>query len=371
MLLAGATVPTIRAFIMTSLVLLAVILDRSALNMRLVALAALVVMIVTPESVTGPSFILSFAAVAALIVFYREIGNKLLVNANAYRPVWRPFYYLFGIIVTSIIATLATAPFSVLFFNRFAVWSVLSNIVAMPIMAFLVMPFGLIGTLLIPFEADGIFWTVMEEGIAAILLTAESIAAYPYASLYIPTPSIFETILISIGFIWLLLWQGCLRWGGLFLIILALTLTLTRQTQSIMISDDMKAILVVDKYADNLLLIGKMNGYLKRHWFGFHGYAPDVDIPNYKDGINLNSETIQCDDFLCNVAFYDTKITILINPLGLKKACETADILIASIPASKRQCQSKTIIDRFDVWRHGATMVYVNSNKKPMIKTVH
>ena len=55
LLLSGASIPTQRAFMMTSLVLLAVILDRTSLSMRLIALAAFILLLFRPESLMGPS----------------------------------------------------------------------------------------------------------------------------------------------------------------------------------------------------------------------------------------------------------------------------------------------------------------------------
>ncbi len=71
-LVAGATIPTQRAFIMIGLVLVAVILDREGISMRLVAWAALVVLLLSPDALLGPSFQLSFAAVIALIAVYES-----------------------------------------------------------------------------------------------------------------------------------------------------------------------------------------------------------------------------------------------------------------------------------------------------------
>ena len=65
--LTGGTVPTQRAFVMLGLVLLAVMLDRRPFSMRLVAWAAVIVLVTAPEAMLGPSFQMSFAAVVALI----------------------------------------------------------------------------------------------------------------------------------------------------------------------------------------------------------------------------------------------------------------------------------------------------------------
>src|SRR5690606_12649297 len=77
LLLSGADVPTQRAFLMTGLVLLAVLLDRSALSMRLVAWAAAAILLLTPESLISASFQMSFAAVVAMIAGYEAVRERL------------------------------------------------------------------------------------------------------------------------------------------------------------------------------------------------------------------------------------------------------------------------------------------------------
>jgi len=370
MVLAGATVPTVRAFIMTSLVLLAVILDRSAMNMRLVALAAIIVMITTPEAIMGPSFVLSFAAVSALIAFYQGAGRKWLVNANAYKPLYRPVYYFAGVIVTTIIATLATAPFSVMFFNRFAVYSVIANMAAMPIMAFIIMPFGLLSALLIPLGLDSHFWVIMEWGISQITIVAQSVSDYKGADLYLPSFDMHETILIACGFLWLVLWRGVLRFIGIGVIVIAMVLPQFNKVKSIMISEDMKAIMIVDRSVDNFFLIGKMNSYLKSNLLGSLGIDPTVDIPVYKGGDQIDKSMGYCDDLICDLNLDGINIAIILNPIAISKACENTDIVISNIPINEyKACQNVTVIDRFDVWRHGATTLTFD-NGSYVIETV-
>ena len=65
-LLAGATVPTQRSFVMMGLVLAAIIFDRQGISMRFVAIAATVILAFQPEALLNASFQMSFAAVVAL-----------------------------------------------------------------------------------------------------------------------------------------------------------------------------------------------------------------------------------------------------------------------------------------------------------------
>ena len=75
-LLADAPVPSQRSFLMIAVVLLAVLVDRQGISMRLVAFAALVILLTQPEAMLGPSFQMSFAAVVALIATYEAIHER-------------------------------------------------------------------------------------------------------------------------------------------------------------------------------------------------------------------------------------------------------------------------------------------------------
>jgi competence protein ComEC len=70
LLLSGAPVPTLRAFAMTGIGLVAIMVDRNPFSMRLIAWAAMVVLLLQPESLLGASFQMSFGAVVALIAVY-------------------------------------------------------------------------------------------------------------------------------------------------------------------------------------------------------------------------------------------------------------------------------------------------------------
>ncbi len=75
--LSGFGVPAQRAFLMTSMVMIAILINRNAFSLRTVAFAATVILLVTPENLLGPSFQLSFAAVVGLIAAYEAWQNPI------------------------------------------------------------------------------------------------------------------------------------------------------------------------------------------------------------------------------------------------------------------------------------------------------
>ena len=67
LMLSGASIPALRSFIMIAVAFISIIADRPAISMRVVALSALVILVLSPESWIDPSFQMSFAAVVGLV----------------------------------------------------------------------------------------------------------------------------------------------------------------------------------------------------------------------------------------------------------------------------------------------------------------
>ena len=128
LLISGASVPTERSFIMTALMLLAVMLDRNPFSMRLVAFAALVVLLLQPESLLGASFQMSFGAVLALIAVYES--GLARHPAGAHGLDRRLVLYVAGLALTTLVASAATTPFSIYHFSRLPTYGIAANLIA-------------------------------------------------------------------------------------------------------------------------------------------------------------------------------------------------------------------------------------------------
>ncbi|MCH8184454.1 MAG: ComEC/Rec2 family competence protein, partial [Proteobacteria bacterium] len=156
LLITGATVPTQRAFIMTGIVLTAIMLDRSAVSMRIVALAALAILILAPETLLSASFQMSFAAVVALVAVYESAGARFSRGRGRGSLRRRLLIYGAGILLTSLVAGLATTPFAVFHFNRFVIYGLAANMFAVPLTALWIMPWAMAAYVLMPFGLEGL-----------------------------------------------------------------------------------------------------------------------------------------------------------------------------------------------------------------------
>ena len=174
--LAGRGVPVQRALLMTAMVGLAVLLDRRALSMRSLALAALLVSAISPHVVLGPSFQMSFAAVTALVAVNdfipRQSHQGLAQSAGG---------YVVGVALTSGIATLATAVLTLFHFAKLSGLSVVTNLIAVPLAAFIIMPFALLAFVLMPLGLEAAPLWVADQGLRAMLFVAENAAQWPAA----------------------------------------------------------------------------------------------------------------------------------------------------------------------------------------------
>ncbi len=214
LLLSGANVATERAFLMVCVMLGAVLLDRRALTMRSVALAACVLLLTEPESLTEPGFQLSFAATVVLIAGFGALDRRVMRERL---PRW--VMPIFTLVLTSVLAGLATAPFAAAIFNRFTDYGLLANLLTVPVMS-LLMAAGSVAALLAPLGLAGPALWVMEMAARWILFIAHWVAGLDGAVTPIVAPGPWVLPLLAFGGAWLVLWRGRVRlWAGAPLIL--------------------------------------------------------------------------------------------------------------------------------------------------------
>lgn len=200
LLLSGAEVPTQRAYVMTLLVLAGIVLGRPALTVRTLALAALALLALSPRAVLDPGAQMSFAATLGLVAAYERFGYLLTsVPARTGRWMGVPARHIAGLVLASLAAGLATAPYAAYHFQRLAPLSLLANLGAAPVVSFIVMPAGLAGAVLIPFGWDEPAWRLMGWGLARMRDISDLVAALPGADRGVPAMPVASLVLISLG----------------------------------------------------------------------------------------------------------------------------------------------------------------------------
>lgn len=274
--LSGATIPTQRAFVMLLVVWVALLLDRRAISLRLVGVAAIVVLVLRPDAVLGASFQLSFAAVGALVAFYDGPGRRWL-DRQGMRPWYeRAVFYLLGLLVTGVIVTAVTAPIIGYHFGRISMLGVIANLIAIPVMAFWVMPLIVASLALMPFGLAGIAFALMKPGLSTLIATADLVAAQDWGLWYVSGLDMIAVAGLVMIVSWAVIWQErIMSYLVATLAILVLVVQLNHQEPEILISGDQESWAVYDRHADILHVSSGLNGFQKSLWTGRFGIRPE------------------------------------------------------------------------------------------------
>ncbi|GAA3872245.1 ComEC/Rec2 family competence protein [Celeribacter arenosi] len=209
--LSGANVATERAFIMVAIMLAAVLVDRQAISLHSVALAALTILLLHPEVLTEPGFQMSFAATTALVTVF---GVSRRLNFMATWPAWLRMFVT--LVMSSAVAGIATAPVAAAHFNRIADYGLVANLFTVPLMGALIMPAALAALVLAPLGLSNLAFLVMKPAIAWILVVAETVSGWGGSVTRLASPAPETLPLIALGSLFVILWRG--RWQRLGLI---------------------------------------------------------------------------------------------------------------------------------------------------------
>ena len=217
LLISGGPPPAERAATTAAIAFLAILLDRRAISMNALAVAAFVVLAFRPESVVQPGFQMSFAATAALValaeswpVRTREISAPWIIVATQRLGGW-----LLAACAASLVAGMATGPFAMQHFNRTAVFGLIANVSTAPISSFILMPALALGAALEPLGLGGPFLAVAGWGVDLMLAIGHWTANLPGAVRTIPSAPDIALPIAFLGVLWLCLWKGRGRWVGL------------------------------------------------------------------------------------------------------------------------------------------------------------
>lgn len=220
--ISGFSFPALRSLIMLSLVMIGLVCDRPPFSMRSVMLAASILLTLWPSGLFGVSFQLSFAAVIALLALYESRFDGWLRRAIQYghRSLWRHWLvYILSIGITTITATLATTPFTLVTFNRYTLQAILGNIVGIPLTGFWIMPAGVACLFSLLWGGSSWMFSLWSWGIQRLTNLAYFVAKLPGSGITLATP--YEAYLpcVVLAGLWLCLWRTHWRFAAIPILI--------------------------------------------------------------------------------------------------------------------------------------------------------
>ncbi|WP_336799757.1 ComEC/Rec2 family competence protein [Kaistia sp. MMO-174] len=357
LLISGLDVAAQRSFIMTSIVFLAVLLDRRAISMRNVALAGLLVLAITPESILSASFQMSFAATVALVAGFEILADRrrrraepgLVGNRSRAAAVPRQFaLFVGGMAVTSLLGGLGTTPFALYHFQRMAPLSILANVAAMPLTDFLVMPFALLSVLAMPFGLEALPLWVMDWGIGGMLGVSATVSHWSGQSGGAAMPGAAALLLFVAGFVWLALWHERWRLLGLLPMLLGTALALMPARPGILVAADGKQLAIRGEDGAYRIVAGDPDRFISEIWLRSDGDGRDA----------REAGVVQaggCDASGCVGLLPDgRRVALALDRSAFEEDCRRASLVVTPLAAPENCARHAAVIDRHVLARTGS-----------------
>jgi competence protein ComEC len=213
-LLTGAEIPTIRSLAAALLVLLALMIGREGITLRLVATGAMIVLLIWPEALAGPSFQLSFAAVTAIVAIHSHPGIAARLARRDEGWLYAAGRWLAGLLLTGLAVELALMPIALFHFHKAGLYGALANMIVIPLTTLVIMPAEALALALDLVGLGAPAWWVVEKALRFMLWIAHWVAGAPGSVAALPSMATGAFALMTAGGLWLALWQSrARRWG--------------------------------------------------------------------------------------------------------------------------------------------------------------
>ncbi|VWX56783.1 ComEC/Rec2 family competence protein [Sphingorhabdus sp. 109] len=330
-LMTGAQVPTIRACVAALLVLVALMMGRSAITLRMVAAGALFVLIFWPESLVGPSFQLSFAAVTAIIALHEHPRIKALLMLREESLMRRAGRFVFALFLTGLVVEIALMPIALYHFHKAGLYGALANIIAIPLTTFLIMPLEALALVLDGFGLGAPVWWLCEQALSSLIALAHFVSSRPGAVTMLPTMPVIAFGLVLLGGLWLCLWREPWRYWGLGPMLVGGLVIATTRAPDLYITGDGRHVAIRNEQGELAMLRNRSGDFIRdmvRENAGVEGEPQALeDWPN---------ATCNGDSCLATVSAGGRDWQILatrsghyIPALALSAACRRADIVVS------------------------------------------
>jgi len=338
LVISGATASSTRAFVMLTMMMLAILVDRPALSMRSLGLAAAILLLAWPDSITEPGFQMSFAAVTALVAVaeWEQQHRRGLPQGRITR-------YLGGIALASLVGSLATMPFAIFTFDRATHYAVLGNLLAMPVMGFVVMPAAALSVAAMPFHLEAAPLHLMGRGIDVMLASGNFVSTLPGAVTVSHAFPLGALVLMTFGGLWLEIWRRPKRWLGLALIGPGVAWALMARAPDILVASDAHTIALRGR--DGLLMFPRKpkDNFAASRWLARDGDGRDV-----RDAIG----GANCDGESCIMNVDGNLVAMPFRTEAVREDCAHAVIVIAAVPVA--HCAGpKLVLDAKTIARGG------------------
>ena len=360
LVISGMSVPAVRSFIMIAVVMTAILLDRTALSVRTIGWAALIVMAVFPDAVIGASFEMSFLAVLALVALYEQTWLRVVWRGadGKFQILRAAGLYLAGLVVTDFVAGGSTSLFAAYHFNRLPTYSAVTNLAAVPLTGLWIMPSAILGLVLMPLGWDALPLRIMGSGVTLLDDIAREVATWPGAQIHVPSMRSEIMALAALGIIFICLWRGRERWLGFAAVLPAMLQPYLTAPPDLLIDDSARVFAVSDAGGKLVFKPGRTGRFVREAWDDRYKTS-SVSWPGAGEGADALGLT--CDGDGCILVRKGQKVLLAFTPAALAEDCENVDAIV-SVIATRDICSRTRAIDVIDLRREGAYALWLTKD---------
>jgi len=370
MLLANGGAATARSFIMVAIVFFAIIVERPAVSMRNLALAAILLLLIDPRAAIEASFQMSFLAVLGLVAFYeawalhragQEPADTRTRHWSLRLAGWAGAAFAASV-ATSFIAGFSSSLPAAYHFGRISPYGVLANGLAVPVIGVLVMPFALLAAVLMPLGLEYLPLLVMGKGLELVMMISDFVASLPGANEMIARPWEPAILVTVSGVVILCLLAGPVRLAGLAVMTAGGLLMLAAPPQPDLLVEARGQNVAVRNAAGELVPAQPRRArFAVEKWLQATGDEASLAVAARRTGWS-------CRGSRCEAEVRGRLVVYLSGGEGGIVDCHGADIVIAAFPLRGACRHARLRIDRFDLWRRGSHAIYL-SGPDSMVRT--
>jgi competence protein ComEC len=254
-----------------------------------------------------------------------------------------------GIVLTTFVASLATAPFSAYHFQTANPFGLVGNALTLPLISIVVMPAAVIGVLALPFGLDRPVWEVMGVAVERVLQVSGWVADFDGSTLVVPAfgPGTLALFIAALTLATVLV--SPLRWLAVVPGAAALALSGAPDRQDVFV-DRTGAGAAVRGREGRLVVVGKPSSFVLEQWLKADGDGRAADDDSVRAGA-------RCDRLGCTAETSDGRVVaFVLDRAAFPEDCSRAAIVVSRLYAPST-CGASVVVDRRFLDAHGATAI--------------
>ena len=369
-LLTGAQVPTVRSCIVALLVLAGIALGRDALSLRLLSVAALVILLFKPESLAGASFQLSFAAVTSIIALHSTQWARRTFMRRDEGPFARFGRAILAMLATGLAVEIALIPFALYHFHKAGLYGIGANLVAIPLTTFVIMPLEAGALLLDSIGLGAPLWYLTGLAIDGLLWMARTVGSAKGAVATLAAMPGWAFAMIIAGGLWLCLWNGRIRLYGLVPFLIGTAAAAAAPVPDLLVTGDGRHLAIVEAGGAPLILRARSGDFVRELFAENSGFDGDPAILDSAPFASCSRDSCVADVVRSGRSWrvLSTRSSQRIDWRELVTACAGVEIVVSDrwLP---RGCTPNWLkLDRDSLGRTGGVAIYLGA--RPRVETV-